>query len=303
MKLGMIGYTEGNGHPFSFSAIVNGYDDEAFARAGWSVIHDYLRRRRPEDFGFGNARVTHAWTPFPEVTDCLTAACRIDHAVRDPAEMLGQVDAVIVARDDHASHAPLAMPFLERGIPVFVDKPLTLDRDELAAFVPHLREGRLMSCSGMRYSVELDPPRGGLGDYGGLMGLRCTVVNDWERYGVHMLDAAFSLTDARPVSVQRLPAAHAAYAIALSDGCLLSIDCLGASAAVFNVAVVGRAKTTVHDVRDNFSGFRRCLRAFIDMAETHCPPFDPEDTEIAMLTLMAGQMAEAGGTPVRIRSL
>lgn len=301
MKLGMIGFSEGNGHPFSFSAILNGYDDEAFAQAGWPVIRDYMRRRRADEFGLGAARVTHAWTPFPEMTDRLAAACRIAHPVQDPMDMLDAVDAVLVARDDHASHGPLALPFLERGIPVFVDKPLTLDPALLAVFLPHLRGGRLMSCSGLRYAVELDTPRAGIGDYGDLMVVRGTVVNDWERYGVHMLDAALTLTPARPVAVQRLPAAHGAYAIALSDGSLLQIDCLGASAPVFNLVVSGRAKTTVHDLRDNFSAFRRCLKGFIDMVETGRPPFAPEDTETIMLTLMAGLAAEPGGAPVKVR--
>ena len=32
LRLGVLGFSPGNGHPYSFSAIVNGYDDEAFAR-------------------------------------------------------------------------------------------------------------------------------------------------------------------------------------------------------------------------------------------------------------------------------
>ena len=31
LRLGILGLSPGNGHPFSFSAIVNGYDDAAFA--------------------------------------------------------------------------------------------------------------------------------------------------------------------------------------------------------------------------------------------------------------------------------
>ena len=35
VRVGMIGMSEGNGHPFSFSAIINGYDDDGLAgRAG-----------------------------------------------------------------------------------------------------------------------------------------------------------------------------------------------------------------------------------------------------------------------------
>ena len=41
----MVGVSSGNGHPFSFSAIINGYDPEGLANAGWDVIYDYVRRR------------------------------------------------------------------------------------------------------------------------------------------------------------------------------------------------------------------------------------------------------------------
>ncbi len=73
--------------------------------------------------------------------------------------MLGNVDAVIIARDDHETHLELARPFLEAGLPVFVDKPLSLDLEALRFFRPYLEAGKLMSCSGMRYARELDELR------------------------------------------------------------------------------------------------------------------------------------------------
>lgn len=62
IKVGMVGMSEGDGHPFSFSAIINGYDDEGMARSGWEVIYDYVRKRHASEFGFDGVQVTHAWT-------------------------------------------------------------------------------------------------------------------------------------------------------------------------------------------------------------------------------------------------
>ena len=156
IRTGIIGLSEGNGHPFSFSAIVNGYDDRAFAAAGWPVIHNYLKAQGPERFGIPGVRVTQR----------VDAGCAADeHAVRRLQDRNGMrhatgddrhVDAVIVARDDWETHARLAMPFLEAGLFVFVDKPLSLDDGELARFEPYLRSGKLMSCSGLRFARELD---------------------------------------------------------------------------------------------------------------------------------------------------
>ena len=116
IRTGILGYSDGNGHPFSFSAIVNGYDDEGFAAAGWPVIHNYLKAQGRDRFGIGDARVTCAWTQDPELTARLCAACRIDTACATPQDMIGKVDAVIVARDDWETHAQLAMPFLDAGL-------------------------------------------------------------------------------------------------------------------------------------------------------------------------------------------
>src|SRR5690606_32730941 len=126
--------------------------------------------------------------------------------------MLGAVDAVVIARDDHESHAALATPFLEAGLPVFVDKPLTLDLDELRGFAPYLRSGQLTSCSGMRFAKELDSPRAEWQEYGSVRLVRGAILNDWARYGVHLVDGVFGVTPARPVQVRPLRSPHASVA-------------------------------------------------------------------------------------------
>ena len=50
IRVGMIGLSEGNGHPFSMSAIINGYSDTGLAESGWPVIHEYVKRRHPSEF-------------------------------------------------------------------------------------------------------------------------------------------------------------------------------------------------------------------------------------------------------------
>ncbi len=56
VRVGIIGMSEGNGHPFSFSAIINGYDDAGLAVSGWPGIHAYVRRRDPSEFGIDGLR-------------------------------------------------------------------------------------------------------------------------------------------------------------------------------------------------------------------------------------------------------
>lgn len=298
MKIGMIGLSDGNGHPFSFSAIVNGYDDAGMAASDWPVIHDYLKAKDESLFGFDNVRVTHAWTQDIEITKKLCAASKIDNACNYFDDMLNEVDAVIIARDDWKSHMPYARTFLDHGLPVFIDKPLTLDKHELDYFSMFLESGKLMSCSGLRHAVELDAARDI--DFGQIKCINGVVLIDWPRYGVHLLDAAFTITKARPISVARNVAEHDSYTIAMNDGSTFTIDAIGMGPKTFHLDFYGDKARASVEMNDNFMAFRGTLEKFINMANTGAPAVPPEDTLCIMKTLMAGLKADKGGGHVKI---
>jgi len=302
-RLGIIGISEGNGHPFSFSAIINGYSDEGLAASGWPGIHDYVRRRDPSEFGFVGFRVTHAWTQDPVVTRKLCEACQIAHAVARPADMIGNVDAVIIARDDFEIHFQLAIPFLEAGMPVFVDKPLSVELSELKAFRKYLESGKLMSCSGMRYARELDEPRASLADYGEIRLVRGAVLNSWEQYGVHLADAILNVVTSRPVSVVSLDSPHMSVAAQMDDGSLLQIDALGTVAKCFRIDIFGTKKNTAHEITDNFSMFRRALWHFTQTMVTGKTAIDPEHILTVMRLLIAGRIAKSEGRKVSLNEI
>jgi predicted dehydrogenase len=290
-RLGIIGVSEGNGHPFSFSSIINGYDDAGLAASGWTGIYEYVRRRDPSEFGFGDVRVTHAWTQDQDVTKKLCASAGIAHAVAEPAAMLGEVDAVIIARDDYPVHFELASPFLEAGLHVFVDKPLSQKPGELKALRPYLESGKLMSCSGMRYARELDEPRATLDTYGRLRLVRGAILNSWEQYGVHLVDAILNVVPGKPVSVTGLEAEHVSVAVRMEDGLLIQLDAMGDIGRCFHVDFFGDKKISSHDITDNFSMFRRTLWHFVQSIRTGVPAIDPDHTMTVMRLLMAGRLA------------
>jgi len=299
-SIGIIGLSEGNGHPFSYSSIINGYSPEGLAASGWPGIYEYVRRRHASEFGLGDWKITHAWTQDPESTKKLCAACRIPDGVSDYREFLGKVDAVIVARDDFELHYEIARPFLEAGLPVFIDKPLSVDVAELRAFKPYLEKGQLMSCSGMRFARELDEPRADLASYGRVKLIRGAIVLSWEKYGVHLLEAVLGMTPAHAVSVRMLPTEHASAAVLLDDGVLLQIDAMGDSARSFHVEIFGTHRIGAFDVFDNFSMFRRMLWEFLDSIRSGKPAIPPGRTLEIMRVLIAGRMSREEGREVRL---
>jgi predicted dehydrogenase len=291
IRVGIIGFHEGNGHPFSFSAILNGYDPAKFAACGWPTIHDYLSRRDPADFGVLGLRVTHAWMPSFDMTRLLCDACDIAVAARNLDEMLGSVDAVVIARDDPESHWDLAAPFLQRGVPVFVDKPLANTPEVLSRFSPYLESGKLMSCSGMRYATELDEPRSALASYGKLKLVRAALVLDWTHYGIHAIDAILGAVPLNAVAVVPHAGDHESFAIETREGTLIQIDSLGAVPKLFRFDFIGTQRVTSHDVNDNFSMFRRTLWHFAEMIRTGVPPIALEQALQPLKILMAGEVA------------
>jgi predicted dehydrogenase len=302
-NVGIVGMSEGNGHPFSFSAIINGYSDSGLAASGWEGIYNYVRRRDKSEFGIEGIRVTHAWTQDARQTQKLCEACLIPNAVGRLEDLIGKVDTVIIARDDFENHFSMAMPLLKAGTYVFVDKPLSLKVEELRAFIPYLETGKLMSCSGMRYAKELDEPRASLSQYGRIKLIRGAILNSWEQYGVHLLYAIFSFIQARPISVVPLKAEHVSLAFKMDDGSLMQLDALGQSHRTFRIDIWGTEGCSSHEITDNFSMFRRMLWNFAESIKTGNPAIPPQDTIDTMRLLIAGKTAYTEGREVFINEI
>ena len=62
--------------------------------------------------------------------------------VARPEDVIGEVDAVIIATDKGYEHVERCRPFVEAGLPVFVDKPLADNEEDLRTFVRWVDECR-----------------------------------------------------------------------------------------------------------------------------------------------------------------
>lgn len=300
IDVGVVGISEGNGHPYSFASIVNGYDAAGFRESDWAIIHEYLAEKDPSEFGFDGVEVTHAWTQDPAETDTLCRAAKIPNAAASLPGLADAVDAVLIARDDYETHLEMAEPFLERGIPTFVDKPLALDPDEVAAFEPALRDGLLMSCSGFRFARELDGPRADPAQYGPITLVDGVVLNDWSKYGVHLLDAVFGVLDARPETVTATGTDPTTVTVTTTGEATVQIAALGDAPITFDLSLYGRDGVTRHRLRDNFRAFRRTLWHFFEMVRTGEPAIPPRETLDVIRTVVAGRRSLSSGESVAI---
>jgi len=77
--------------------------------------------------------------------------------VAKPAEMIGKVDGMLIEGVQGASHLPRARPFLEAGIPCFIDKPFTnsvADGRKLIE-LSEKHKAPIFSSSSLRYAPEV----------------------------------------------------------------------------------------------------------------------------------------------------
>src|SRR5437879_4629021 len=74
-----------------------------------------------------------------------------------PADLIGKIDAVMIESQQGSRHLDRAKPFLEAGIPTFVDKPFAnslADADAMIALADR-HKASLMSCSSLRYDPAI----------------------------------------------------------------------------------------------------------------------------------------------------
>jgi predicted dehydrogenase len=196
MKLGIIGISEGNGHPYSWSAICNGYDELEMRNCEYPVIPEYLSKQTWPDDQLRDAKVTHIWTQSKDYSRKIAKATYIEHIVDNPEDMIGKVDGILLARDDSQNHYSNAKPFILAGLPIYIDKPIALTQKDLAALLElEQYPGQIFSCSALRYAPELQKDIFDREAIGEIHYIDAITPKDWDRYAIHLIDPILSILE------------------------------------------------------------------------------------------------------------
>jgi predicted dehydrogenase len=307
LRLAMLGMIEGNGHPYSWSGIINGYNPEAMAQCPYPAIPAYLGRQPLETVRIPGARVTHIWTDDPADAPRVAAASLIEHVVAKPEAVIGNVDAVIIATDDGTDHVRRARPFIEAGLPVFIDKPMATTLPDLQQLVQWRRAGKIiLSTSGMRYAPEMqltDAQHAHLGDLRWITSFTCKT---WERYGIHALEAVQPLLGPGFLTVQaHTDAGGDVIHLTHRSGVKVTLAALHDAYGSFGaVHLYGTRGDLSLKLTDTYHAFRSQLVAYIDMLRTGAPPLPFEETVELMAVIIAGiRSRDQGGACIPITDI
>lgn len=269
LRFGVIGLSPGNGHPYSWSAILNGYDPEAMKDCGFPVIPAYLAQRHwPED-RLSGARVTHVWAQDQAVARQIARASLVDHVVARPQDMLGQIDALLLARDDAEKHAFFAEPFLRAGLPVYIDKPVATreaEFDHLLAL--QVRPGQIFSCSALRFAAELQLSKEDAARIGSLRLIQGVTPKSWTTYAIHLIDPLLVLLgyEARPTKVFSGPVGQDGRILGIryESGPDVHLMATGANvSAPLQLRISGEQGHAILEFSDSFGAFKAALAEFI----------------------------------------
>ena len=288
-KIAMLGMVEGNGHPYSWSAMFNGYNKEAMEDCGYPVIPRYLEKEPPESFGVRGAKITHIWTDNPEDAKKVSKASLIPNIVENPEDVIGEVDAVIIGTDKGWEHVWRAEPFVKAGLPIFVDKPLADNVDDLKTFIKWVNEGaKIMSSSSLRYTKEYIPYFESTNEFGALRYINMTMAKSWERYGIHALEPVYRITGGGYVSVQNTGGennniVHLVHKNGIDVNLAVIYDSAGS-----DLKLVGTAGSASVPMRDSYYSFHKQLDEFVKYLEKGVRPYPFEETIELMEIIIAG---------------
>ena len=304
IRLAMLGMVDGNGHPYSWSAMFNGYDREAMAECPYAGIPAYLFKEPLETLRIPGARVTHVWTDDPADAPKGAKASRVDHVVSRPEEVIGQVDAVIVATDKGHEHVARCRPFIEAGLPIFVDKPLVDNAADLRIFNGWVAEGKpILTSSCMRYAKEFMPYRISTHDLGELRYASITTPKTWERYGIHALEGMYPILGpgfltARNTGTPERNVVHFTHRCGADVVVIANMDMYGGFGLLTLAGTAGHAQTAF---ADTFYSFKTQLQTFIAYLRTGERPFPWAETDELMRMVIAGlRSRDDGGRVVEV---
>lgn len=303
LRIGILGMTEGNGHPYSWSAMFNGYNKEEMESCGFPVIPRYLEKQPPETIGIPGASITCiCCTGFAgrDEAEHIARAAHIPTVYDTPEEMIGNVDAVIVATDDGNEHIERCEPFVKAGIPMFIDKPLVNTEEDLRTFVRWRREGaKFISSSCMRYAKEYEVFYANHYELGNLFYVCSTMAKKYETYGIHALEAMYPLLGEGFISVRNTGTYERTVVhIKHKSGCNVNII-QGIGMAGGGMLILGEHGARHLTTGDSYYAFKKQLDLFVHWLRTGEEPFPFEETVELMKLVIGGlRSREEGGREV-----
>ncbi len=250
------------------------------------------------------ARITRIWDANKAAAQELADTRHIDVVLDDYREAAEDVDGVIIADDCSQQHQQYAPYFIDRRIPVFVDKPLSRSYKEAKSIIDRAKRKKclLQSGSSIRYCNEALALNAALKEKVGKPLLAATFgPNELIFYGIHSLELLLGAVGGRVVKAQHLGSEELDLVKLTFDNGLIATWMCGEGAArgAFRLIVRGTKGEAVIDSVTDF--YPNMLARFVQMIQTGKPPISLDDTlHVIAICETAQKSVEQGGVELKV---
>jgi len=267
LKFGIIGLSQGNGHPYSWSAIINGYDVRSIEACGFPSIPRYLGKEKFPEAKINQAKVTYVWTQDKDLSRHIAKSCYIDHIADSPNHMIGKVDAILLARDDAENHYELAKPFLDAGLPIYIDKPLAFTVCEAVKLLDAQKySGQIFTCSALKYANEFKLSKSDHLSIGKIINISAKVPKSWKHYAIHVIEPILNIiNDKSSIFDSKINYQGKATILNIcwNNGMTTTISASGDINGSISIDIEGEQEIISMIFVDTFNAFKSALNEFI----------------------------------------
>jgi predicted dehydrogenase len=259
----------------------------------------------------GDSRVVAISGPDPERTKEVAGLGEIPEIVEDFRDLIGKVDAILVVHRHGDLHAEHAIPFLEAGLPVYVDKPFAVSLDDCQRMLAAAKRGNalLTSYSSLRLAPTTSELAAQLPELGDIRVGQFAGPCDFESqyagpffYATHVAEIAFRLMgdDVRTVQATRSGKNVVANVIFENDA-VATFSYLGDAAYHFHATLFGTKDFAAREIVAGDESYAAGLTTFLDAVQRGQAPLSETQllTPIAFVHAMQASLA-SNGEPVAL---
>ena len=293
INIGLIGYSDGNGHPFSWSAIVNGFNQKYLNKCPFPIIRDYLSEEKNKYEKFSEVNISHIWTQNNLYSKLISDFAYIPNIVENYYDMVDNVDAVMLARDDFENHLYYSLPFIEAGVPIYIDKPIANSVDELENILSkQIYKGQIFSHSALRYAKEFNFDHKYLSNFGMINEVIAKAPKDWSHYSIHIIEPvvhAFGLNSNFKL-ISREPFGKKGKILNLKWDNIPSVKFIttGEIDSSISIEIIGTNKSEKIIFQDTYNAFKSCIIDFISGIGNKSDTYSEEELSLYVKVIESG---------------
>lgn len=235
---------------------------------------------------------------------------RIVPQVRD---LIGEVDLVFVVDRHGDLHAEHALPFLEAGIPTYVDKPLAISLDDCRRMIATAeRTGAfLSSMSSLRITPETDALARRLPALGQIRAVQlagpadpASIYGGLIFYATHTVEVALRLLGDDLQEIR----AHRVGPTIVVDGVWsgerqATLTLLSSAHYCFHATVFGTDGFVATEIHAGDDGYAEIVRTVLAASTAHAWPLDARQLLMPIAAVHAIEASLATGGPIRLATV